>query len=169
MVVKRPGRADDYVAALHRVGFVFAYEDRFLGRLADQARFAAQIAVRLGALAGHENLRVHPDRKLRASMPTTERMPVMPFGPDGDDLARSASGPINAVPCPVRRGVALARRRASLASQPGADEMVLGEKTFEIFVGRSDVNQVNLQCRSDRFFTTKIAKDTKVTRRKNLQ
>ena len=40
----------------------------------------------------------------------------------------------------MRRSVALARRRASVASQPGADEMVLGEKMFEIFVGNSYVD-----------------------------
>jgi hypothetical protein len=40
----------------------------------------------------------------------------------------------------VRRSVALARRRASVTSQPGADEMVLGEKMFEVFVGSSYID-----------------------------
>jgi hypothetical protein len=40
----------------------------------------------------------------------------------------------------VRRSVALARRRASVASQPGADKMMLGEKVFEVFVGGSYID-----------------------------
>jgi hypothetical protein len=39
----------------------------------------------------------------------------------------------------VRRGVALARRRPPLTSQPGTDEMVLRKKAFEIFMGCANV------------------------------
>jgi hypothetical protein len=36
--------------------------------------------------------------------------------------------------------VTLARRRAPITPQAGADEMMLGEKSFEIFMGRTDVS-----------------------------
>ncbi|MEX0804506.1 MAG: hypothetical protein WD688_14510 [Candidatus Binatia bacterium] len=35
--------------------------------------------------------------------------------------------------------VARARRRASFAAKPGTDEMVLGKKALEVFVGCADV------------------------------
>ena len=64
--------------------------------------------------------------------------------PDCDDLAGALQTAVNAIPLPMRRGVALARRRAPVASQPGADEIMLGEKTFEVFVGRADVTHIYL-------------------------
>jgi hypothetical protein len=39
----------------------------------------------------------------------------------------------------VRRSVAFARRRPPLASEPGADKMVIRKKALEIFVGCADV------------------------------
>jgi hypothetical protein len=36
--------------------------------------------------------------------------------------------------------VTLARRRPPLAPQAGADEMMLGEKALQIFMGRTDVS-----------------------------
>jgi hypothetical protein len=39
----------------------------------------------------------------------------------------------------VRGGVARARRCLSLASKPGPDEVMLGEKSFQIFMGCANV------------------------------
>ena len=77
-------------------------------------------------------------------MPTTERMPVMPLGPTVTISPERIKAAINAVPLPVRRSVALARRGAPVASQSGADEMVLGEKMFEVFVRRADIDHMIL-------------------------
>ncbi len=139
MIVVRPRRADHDVAALHRIGFVFAYENGVFRSLTNQARFAPQVAVRLGALAGHENLGVHPDRKLARLDADDGAHAGHAVRSDGDDLPRAHETAIDAVPLPVRRGVALARRRAPVAPQPRTDEMMLGEKAFEVFVGRSNV------------------------------
>jgi hypothetical protein len=39
----------------------------------------------------------------------------------------------------MRRGVALPRRRAIITPEPRADQMVLGKKALEVFMGRSDI------------------------------
>jgi hypothetical protein len=39
----------------------------------------------------------------------------------------------------VGGGVAFPRRPSSLAPEPGADEMVLRKKPFEILMGRTDI------------------------------
>ena len=140
MIMKSPCRADHHIATLHRIRLVFAYEYGILGRLADKSRFAAQVAVRLGALAGHEDLRIHPDGKLSGFDTDDGAHAGHAVGSDGDDLARTHETAVNAVPFPVRRGVALARHRASVTSQPGADEMMLGEKMLEVFMGGSYVD-----------------------------
>jgi hypothetical protein len=36
--------------------------------------------------------------------------------------------------------ITFARHRPPLTSQPGADEMVFGQKAFEVFVGGANVN-----------------------------
>src|SRR5581483_5451380 len=148
--------------ALHRVSLVFTHEDRVLRRLADQARFAAQIAVALGALAGHQDLRVHPDGKLARFDADHRAHAGHAVGPDGDDLARAHESAVDAVPFPVRRGMALARRRAPVAAQSPADEMVLGEKALEVFVGGADVAHV---CSSAKIFSPR---KTRRTRRKKV-
>src|SRR4030095_16425328 len=99
---------------------VFAYEYGILGRLADKPGFAAQVAVRLGALAGHENLRIHPDRK-PARLDADDRAHAgHAVRPNGDDLARAHEAAVNAVPCPMRRSVAVAPRRAPRPLPPRA-------------------------------------------------
>jgi hypothetical protein len=93
--------------------------------------------MRLGALAGHQDLRVHPDRKAARLNADHRAHTRHAAGPDGDNLPRAHQALVNSFPGPVRRGVACARRGSPLASKPGADEMVLGKKPLEIFVGLS--------------------------------
>jgi hypothetical protein len=40
----------------------------------------------------------------------------------------------------VSGGIAFARRRTAFTAKPGANEMVLGKKPFEVFVCRADVS-----------------------------
>ena len=66
----------------------------------------------------------------------------------------------------VSPGVALRVRHVS----PGADEMVLGEKMFEIFVRSSNVSRLSLLSAGPiDSITTKITKDTNSYRKKELQ
>jgi len=131
---------DDDIAALHGIGFVLADENRVLGGLANQPRFAAQVAVRLGAFAGHQYLRVHPNRKFFRFDTDHGAHPGHTLRADGDDLARAHQAAVDTVPFPMRRGLALTRRRAPVAFQPRAYEMMLAEKSLQIFMGRADVN-----------------------------
>src|SRR5206468_7001670 len=135
VVVKSPCRADDDVTALHRISFILTNEDSVLGRLADQACLAAQIAVRLGAFSGHKNLRVHPDWKLACFNADDRAHAGHAVRPNSDNLAGAHQAAKDAVPFPMRGGVALARHRPSVAPQTGADEVMLSEKSFKVFVG----------------------------------
>src|SRR4029453_15756537 len=82
---------------------------------------------------------------------------------DGDDLTGAHQAAEDAVPFPMRGSIALTRRRPSVAPQTDAHEVIFGEKTFQIFVGRTDVAHSSLPGRVVRVivFTTKITKDTK--------
>src|SRR5262249_3788407 len=140
MIVIRPCRADDHVAPFHRVSFVFADKHSILRCLADKPGFTPQVAMALGALAGHQNLRVHPNRKfsrLDANDGAHSRHAICA---DGNDLSRTHEAAINTVPLPVCRGICLARRGPSFTPEPRTDEMMLGEKLFEIFMSGSNVN-----------------------------
>ncbi len=139
MVVKGPGRADDDVAAFHRIGFVLADEDRVFGRFADEPGLAAQVAMGLGALAGHQNLRVHPDGKIFRFEADHRAHAGHAIRADGDDLTGTFEAAINTVPFPMGRSLAFARGHALVALESGADQMMLAEKTFEVFVGGADV------------------------------
>src|SRR5262249_23447277 len=134
MVVESPRRVGDDVAALHRVGFVFADKERLLRRLTDEPRFAPEITMRLRALTRHEDLHVHPDRKAPRFDADDRAHAGHAVRPDGDDLPRLHQPLVDTLPRPMRRGVAFARRRAALAPQARADKVVLGEKALEIFV-----------------------------------
>src|SRR4029077_17516371 len=140
MIMESPGRTDDNISSLHRVGFVLAHEDRFLRRFANQAGFTTEVAVRLRALARHEDLRVHPDRKMARLDADHRAHSCHSVGANGDDLPRTHQTSTNAVPTPMRGGVTPARCRSSLASQTRADKMMFGKKPFQVFVCGADVN-----------------------------
>ena len=155
MVVEGPGRADDDVAPLHRVGFVLAHEHRFLGRLANQPRLTPQVAVGLGALARHEDLGIHPDGKVARFNADDRAHSRHSIRADGDDLPGPHQTLVNSLPRPVRGSVALARRRPPLASKPGTDQMVVRKKPFQIFVGCANVvHSLNLPGQSVPFDST---------------
>ena len=88
----------------------------------------------LGALAGHQDLRIHPDGKLARLNAGDRAHSRHPIGADGDDLSGSHQPFVDAFPTPVGRGVACARPRSPFASETGAHEMVLGKKALEVFV-----------------------------------
>src|SRR5690349_11141695 len=138
VIVECPCWADDYIAAFHRIRFMLADKDCFLRRFPDQARLTAEIAMCPRAFAGHENLRIHPDRKTPSFDADNRTHAGHSVGPNSYDLPRAHKTSINPVPFPVRCGVAFARRLFHFPAQTGADEMMPGEKTFQIFVGRAD-------------------------------
>src|SRR6185295_10085252 len=109
-------------AALHRVCLVLADEHGVLGRFADESRLATQIAVALGALAGHEDLRVHPDWEIFRFDADHRTHTGHAVRSDRDDLAGTLQAAVNAVPLPVRRSLARARDYALVALQPCADQ-----------------------------------------------
>src|SRR5262245_18480819 len=137
VVMEGPGWADDDIAPLHRVGFVLAHKHSIFGCLANQPRFAPQVAVGLGALARHQDLSIHPDRKAPRFDPDDRAHPRHAVGADGDDLPGSHQTFVDSLPSPVRGDVAFTRRRATFASEPGANKMVARKKPLEIFVGLS--------------------------------
>src|SRR6266542_3955300 len=89
----------------------------------------------LGAFAWHEDLRVHPDWKLARFNADDRAHAGHAVRPNSDDLAGAHQAAEDAIPFPMGSGVALARHRPSVAPQTGADEVMLSEKTFKIFVG----------------------------------
>src|SRR4029077_16224835 len=109
------GRTDDNISSLHRVGFVLAHEDRFLRRFANQAGFTTQVAVRLCALARHEDLRVHPDRKMARLDRYHSAQSCQSVGANGYNFSRTHQTSTNAVPTPMRGGVTPSRYRSPLA------------------------------------------------------
>src|SRR5262245_49618135 len=134
-----PGRADDDIAPLHRVGFVFAHKHSFFGRLANQPRFATQVTVGLGALAGHQDLSIHPDRKAARFDADDRAHSRHAGGADGHDLPGPHQTFVDSLPSPVRGCVAFTRRRATFASEPSPDKMMVRKKHLQIFVGGTDV------------------------------
>src|SRR4029077_4794271 len=140
MIMESPGRTDDNISSLHRVGFVLAHEDRFLRRFANQAGFTTQVAVRLGALAGHEDLRVHPDRKMARLDADHRAHSCHSVGANGDDLTRTHQTSTNAVPTPMRGGITPSRYPPRPASQARADKRMFCKKPFQVFVCGADVN-----------------------------
>src|SRR5262245_18094024 len=139
MIMEGPGRADDDIAPLHWVGFVLAHKHSFFGCLANQPRFAPQVAMGLGALTRHQDLSIHPDRKAPRFDADDRAHPRHPVGTDGDDLPGPHQTLVDSLPNPMRGGVAFTRCRATFASESGADKMVARKKPLQIFVGGTNV------------------------------
>src|SRR5262245_27960935 len=137
MVMEGPGRADDDIAPLHRVGFVLAHKHRFFGCLENQPRFAPQVTVGLGALARHQDLSIHPDRKAPRFDADDRAHSRHAVGADGHDLPGPHQPLVDSLPSPVRGRVTFTRRRPTFAPEPSADKMVARKKPLEIFVGLS--------------------------------
>src|SRR5262245_47590037 len=93
----------------------------------------------MGALARHQDLSIHPDRKAPRFDADDRAHPRHAVGTDGDDLPGSHQTLVDPLPSPVRGRVALTRRRATFAPEPSANKMVARKKPLEIFVGCANI------------------------------